>query len=153
MTLILPLRTTSGRLPLTAVSKKRRNPKDSQKPTSAQTLLKAVPHQNVAMEVTRRRNGSILAALPLRRPRYLVPPISWIMPYSSHRRVELDRLGTSVLEMCDGRRCVESIIEEFAADHKLSFREAQLSVTQFLRQLSQRGLVAIVGRNEDPNGK
>ena len=129
--------------------KKRQNPKGARKPASAQTLLKAVPHRNVAMELTHRRDGSTLAALPLRRPKYLVPPISWILPYSSHRRVNLDRLGAGVLDLCDGRRSVESIIEKFAADHKLSFREAQLSVTQFLKQLSQRGLVAIVGQDED----
>jgi hypothetical protein len=54
--------------------------------------------------------------------------------------------------MCDGRRTVEAIIEEFAADHKLSFREAQLSVTQFLRQLTQRGLIAVVGESKDDRG-
>jgi hypothetical protein len=40
---------------------------------------------------------------------------------------------------------VERIVESFAADHKLTFREAQLSVTQFLRMLTERGVVAIVG--------
>ena len=47
--------------------------------------------------------------------------------------------------MCDGKKPVESIIEKFAAMHKLSFREAQLAVTQFLRELLQRGVVVVVG--------
>ena len=41
------------------------------------------------------------------------------------------------------------MIERFAGDHKLSFREAQLSVSGFLRQLVQRGILVIVGMNKD----
>ena len=111
--------------------------------------LRAVPYRNEMMGVTRRSNGGLLASIPMKRPRFLVPPLSWILPYSTHRRVELDALGAEVLDLCDGKRDVERIIEEFAASHKLTFRESQLAVTQFLRQLTRRGLTAIVGRNED----
>jgi hypothetical protein len=96
------------------------------------------------MEVSPGPRGTMVS-VPVRRPSWLVPPISWILPFSSHRRVELDDLGLEVLNLCNGRNTVESIIEKFAADHKLSFREAQLSVTQFLRLLTERGLVAVVG--------
>ena len=58
-------------------------------------------------------------------------------------------MGAEVLDLCDGKRNVERIIEQFAGAHKLTFREAQLAVTQFLRQLTRRGLTAIVGLNED----
>jgi hypothetical protein len=110
--------------------------------------LRAVPHPNEAMTLTPHPNGAVVAAVPMKRPKYLVPPISWVLPFSPVRKVELDRLGASVLAMCDGRCTVEKIIEKFAAGHKLTFREAQLSVTQFLRQLTQRGLVVIVGLEE-----
>ena len=115
----------------------------------AEQLLAAVPHVNQAMELRRQASGSVLVVVPIRRPRWLVPPLSWILPFSSHRTVELDQAGAAVLHKCNGERTVERIIEEFAADHKLSFREAQLPVTQFLRQLTQRGLIAIVGWNQD----
>jgi hypothetical protein len=115
------------------------------KQVSTEDVLRAQVHRNRAMEVKDRRNGTCLVEVPLRRPRWMVPPISWVLPFSSRRRVELDALGTSVLKLCEGRRTVEEIIEKFAADHKLSFREAQLSVTRFLEMLSQRGIVAIVG--------
>ena len=109
-------------------------------------LLKAVPFPNEAMETDRRRDGTALVSVPMRRPKWLVPPISWLLPYSSHRRVELDKPGTQVLEMCDGKRTVEKIIEEFAAIHRLTFRESQLAVTQFLRMLTERGVIAVVVR-------
>lgn len=115
----------------------------------AKDFLRAVPYRNEAMKLTDRRGGAVLAEVPMRKPGWLVPPLSWIIPYSSHRRVELDAAGASVLELCDGRRTVEAVVEKFAADNKLSFREAQLAVMEFLKQLSQRGLIAIVGARED----
>ncbi len=115
----------------------------------AAKFLPAVPYVNQAMRIERRRNGTALVSIPMRKPRYLVPPLSWIIPFSSHRRVELDKVGLRVLDLCDGRRNIESVIDRFAAEHKLSFREAQLAVTQFMRQLVQRGMVAIVGMEGD----
>ncbi len=62
--------------------------------------------------------------------------------------MELEPVGASVLRMCDGKRTIEAIVEQFAASHRLSFREAQLPVTQFVRQLMHRGVVAVVGTDE-----
>jgi len=131
------------------------NPTDVQERTkgrrwSAQ-LLRAVPYRNGNMTLRARRDGGVLASVPLKRPKYLVPPLSWIIPFSSHRRCQLDRLGAKILQMCDGSRNIEQIIEAFADEHKLSFREAQLPVMQFLRQLTDRGIVAIVGFQKDAN--
>ena len=71
----------------------------------------------------------------------MVPPLSWLMPFSSHRRIELDAIGSTVLEVCDGKRTIERIIEEFARKETLTFREAQLAVTAFLRQLLERRMI------------
>jgi len=115
-------------------------------------FLRARPYKNETATVRPGRDGGALVEVPLNRPRWLVPPISWIVPYSTVRRVQLDGLGMAVLNMCSGSNTVENIIEKLAAANKLSFREAQLSVTQFLQQMTERGLVAIVG-SENEAGK
>jgi hypothetical protein len=118
---------------------------------SVDQFLRAKPLRNVSMKMERRGDGTTLVSIPLRRPGWMVPPLSWLLPFSSHRRIELDTVGSEVLEMCDGSRTVERIIEDFASKEKLSFREAQLSVTQFLQQMSHRGMIAIVGiQKESP---
>ena len=117
------------------------------RPTTDQ-ILRARPFHNEKAEVEHRGKSTMVVSVPLRRPWWLVPPISWVIPFSSKRRVELDALGVEVFDLCDGKHSVEHIIEIFAANHKLSFREAQLPVTQFLEQLTQRGLVAVVGFQE-----
>ena len=124
-------------------ARKKQTPK--RKKPAAGELLRGIPHRNNAMKLTQPTRRTTLVEVPLRRPKYLIPPFSWVLPFSSHRRVELDALGTDVLNLCDGARTVERIFEIFAQNHKLSFRESQLAVTKFLQMLSERGIVAIVG--------
>lgn len=108
-------------------------------------LLSAVPVHNSSVTQTDGPDGKLLVEVPLKRPGWLIPPISWVLPFSSHRRVELDAIGASVFNACNGEQTVEEIIEAFAEAHALDFREAQLPVTQFLRQMTQRGLIALAG--------
>jgi len=110
-------------------------------------FLGAVPHQNTAM-TTETTPGGAIVSVPVRRPGWLIPPISWLLRWSRYRKVELDRAGTETLDLVDGRRTVEEIVETFGRNHKLSFRESQVAVTQFLRQLVQRGIIVVVGMSD-----
>jgi len=116
-----------------------------------QELLKATPYRNERITVDERGDGTVMVCVPVRRPRYMVPPLSWLLPFSPERRIELDRLGGEVLNLCNGQTTVERIMKRFAGEHKLSFREAQVSVTEFLKMLTQRGIIVIIGR--DKGGK
>jgi len=52
-------------------------------------------------------------------------------------------LGTEVWELLDGGTRVRDVIRQFAARHSLHQREAELSVTRFLRELGKRGLIGL----------
>jgi hypothetical protein len=122
---------------------RRPQPKKAPKPAMpAGQLLAAVPCRNEAMKAETVGDG-LLVSIPVRRPGWMVPPISWVLPFSERRRVELDPAGRAVLDLCDGIRTVEEVIERFGEEHRLSFRESQLSVTRFLRELLQRGIIVL----------
>ena len=59
------------------------------------------------------------------------------------KKLQLDELGTAVWDMVDGQRSVRDIVAEFAATHRLERKEAEVSVTHFLRMLGQRGLIGM----------
>ena len=59
------------------------------------------------------------------------------------KKVQLDALGTSVWDLVDGKRSVRMIIQIFARTHRLENKEAEVSVTSFIRQLGQRGLLGL----------
>jgi len=92
---------------------------------SPEEPLRSVVYVNEAMEIVDLRGGGCRVTIPLRRPGWLVPPISWILPFSPHRRIELDALGTEILRL------------------------SELSIGTLLKHLAVRGLIAIVGKNKD----
>jgi hypothetical protein len=59
------------------------------------------------------------------------------------KKIQLDALGTSVWEQMDGKRSVREIIQEFVKKHQLHPKEAEVAVTQFLRNLGKRGLIGL----------
>lgn len=59
------------------------------------------------------------------------------------RKLQLDRLGSMVWQMVDGRKNVGTIVTEFAAASGFTMQEAELSVTAFFRQLGRRGLISL----------
>ena len=59
------------------------------------------------------------------------------------KKLQLDAMGTSVWDLVDGKRSVRMIVQIFAKDHRLENREAEVSVTSFIRQLGQRGLLGL----------
>ena len=106
-------------------------------------MLEATPLRNAAATVEPDGAGGLRIAIPAARPRWLVPPLSWILPVRRTRTVRLDRVGTRVWELCDGESTVESVVDAFAGAYNLTFHEARVAVTNYLRQLVRRGALAI----------
>lgn len=59
------------------------------------------------------------------------------------RKIQLDGLGVDVWSLLDGEKNVRTIIKEFAVRHTLNYKEAEISVTLFLRSLGEKGLIGI----------
>ena len=103
-----------------------------------------VQHQSVVVESL--ENGDLLLTYPVtvrpwldrllrRLGRGAQPPL--------RRKVQLDALGTQVWGWINGERSVDEIVRAFAETHQLPHREAELSVTAFLRMLGKRGLIGM----------
>ena len=67
---------------------------------------------------------------------------------SPTKRYRLDRLGTRVYGMIDGRKTYGELVDEFAAAEKLTFFESRALLGQFLQHLSRRGLVVAAMRRQ-----
>lgn len=113
--------------------------------------LLGVPVRNQAAGVVD-EGDTVRVSVALRRSRWLVPPISWIIKPRSDKTFGLDELGTEVWRLSDGKRTVEQIIDVFAERHRLTFHEARVSVTTYVKELMQRGLLVIAaeGPEEKP---
>ncbi|MFH1152774.1 MAG: PqqD family protein [Pseudomonadota bacterium] len=59
------------------------------------------------------------------------------------KRLQLDRLGSHVWSLIDGSRSVRTIVREFSIAWGLDTREAEVSVTQFLKSLGEKGIIGL----------
>lgn len=106
-------------------------------------MLEARPLRNAAARVEPQTGGGQCVYIKTARPRYVIPPLSWIVPFKPERTVVLDRLGAQIWQLCDGKKNVEAIVDEFAAMHRLTFHEARTAVTEYIGMLIKRGILAI----------
>src|ERR1043166_4890180 len=93
-------------------------------------------HEEVVLKVPRRedRVGRILHRL------FAAPP---------HKQVVLDEVGSDVWHLCTGENDVDAIVKALAKKYKLSRREVELSLSNYLRTLAQRGLIGLAKRAEE----
>ena len=104
------------------------------------------PVKNQEIIEGRSSDGMILLIYPI-QPR---PWISRLLkrfgvtpPARQTRKLELDELGGDVWRLLNGHRRVVEVIRAFAVAHRISEEEAEPAVTQFLRTLGNRGLIAM----------
>ncbi len=109
--------------------------------------LLGVPLRNEAAGVVE-EGDEIRVKVALKRPWWLLPPISWAVKPRSEKDMRLDALGAEVWRLCDGERTVERVIDEFAASYRLTFHESRAAVTTYLKQLVERGVLVIAEEGE-----
>jgi len=110
---------------------------------SWKNALPACPVHNLAADVRQDDEGKVRVTVKARRPWFLVPPVSWIVRPRLTRTLSLDRIGSRVWNLCDGRRTIENIADEFASVYRLTFHEARASVTGYITDLVRRGALVI----------
>ena len=106
--------------------------------------LTAMAVHNAAADVARDDKGHITVSVRKNRPWFLFWPITWIIKPCLKQNIVLDGLGTRLWELCDGRKDVEALVDEFASAYRLTFHESRVAVTSYIKQLVQRGAMALV---------
>jgi hypothetical protein len=126
------------------MSKKNKNDFEMNQIVSWKKMLQVKILKNSAADFKISNDGRIEVSVKKQKPKYFFPPISWIIrPRLKHTMI-LDNIGVKILEMSDGKQTVENIIDKFSEEYKLSFHEARVSVTEYIKQLVQRGILVIM---------
>jgi hypothetical protein len=108
--------------------------------------LGCIPVRNPQIAEQENDNGELCLTYQVRiRPWFqnIVQKITGRTDDIIKRKLQLDVLGSSVWRMIDGQRETREIIEDFQKNHKLNRREAEISVTSFLKELGKRGLIVL----------
>ena len=107
------------------------------------SMLDAVPCRNEAAEAAPDGASMVELAVKKKKPFFLVWPITLLIRPNLKKRVVLDKIGTEIWSMCDGALTVENIIDRFSKKYSLSFHESRVAVTDYIRSLVRRGILAM----------
>ena len=107
------------------------------------TALAIVPMRNPLVEWERREKTAILD-VPMRDDRLARLVKRMVRNVPSKRHIELDEVGASVWELCDGKRDINSLVDFISKSYKLTRREAEASVTAFLQTLAKKNLIGLM---------
>ena len=78
-----------------------------------------------------------------------VTPTRWAgvllrVPGGMKKTFELDELGKHVWDACDGKSSVRQIIRKLARRYNLNDREAEVATVEFLKTLTNKGLIGMI---------
>ncbi|MFA5858093.1 MAG: PqqD family protein [Elusimicrobiota bacterium] len=104
--------------------------------------LTAVPRKNGLITEDKRGEEEVVLKLPLKY-KGINSFFAWMFILPKNRIVALDPIGTVIWDACDGQRTVAGLIQIIVEKYKLSFKESELSIFEYVRNLVERGLVQL----------
>jgi hypothetical protein len=110
--------------------------------------LACVPVKNRHVREQRLESGETVVVYPITVRPWMGALARWIGTSGSPPRtakLQLDRLGSAVWALLDGRTSLQGIAAAFAESQRLERKEAEVAVAQFIRELGRRGLVGLRG--------
>lgn len=122
------------------------DPRAPEKRLKREQALQAIPAINRLVTESRLDSGEVVIAYPVAVRPWMAKMLKLLGREPEAlmtRKLQLDLLGTAVWDLIDGRRPVQDMIQRFANRYKLQAREAEVSVTQFLRELGRRGIIGM----------
>lgn len=120
--------------------------KSSSQPLTKKKALDFRPIKNPEISEKRLDTGEVMITYFIRvRPwmASLIRRLGKKQDNSFEKKIQLDELGTTVWDLIDGKSSVKQIIKEFAAKYRLHIKEAEVSVTGFIKTLGKRGLIGL----------
>ncbi|MGQ9729887.1 MAG: PqqD family protein [Candidatus Zipacnadales bacterium] len=110
---------------------------------SREHALEARPIRNPALKWEKLDNGEVQIILP-RRKDAVGKLLSTLFYIPETRPVNLDIVGAKIWQLADGEHTVADMVEALIEEHKLHRREAEVSLTEFLKMLGKRNMVAFI---------
>ncbi len=110
--------------------------------TALASQASAVPRLAERVEVHRTGTGALRLRGPELRRAAPMRAVAWLLRAPARTEVELDDIGAWVVERLDGRP-LDRLAGELAAHLRLTRREAEVALADFLVALRRRGLAEL----------
>lgn len=126
-------------------------------PVSRTDALKCRPVKHPRISEETLEAGVVLVSYPLRTRPWIARIARRLDPGPEKpviKKLQLDEMGSAAWRLIDGRRTVARIIREFRDVYQLHHKEAEVSVTLFIRELGKRGIIGLnPGTESEPESE
>ena len=116
-------------------------------PLDRRASLATRPVRNTRVKWADKPEG-ILLTITVRSPTQGTM-FSKLFPMPATREVQLDEMGSEVWRLCDGEHTTADLLEWMRTRYQFSYKEAELGITKYLKELVKRNLVVLVGLKEE----
>jgi hypothetical protein len=113
-------------------------------PLNFETQLKTIPYRNERVRITQPEDGTGALVVEAELAYHgMTKLLAGLLKAKTSKKYRLEGLARECYERIDGHRTVEQFVDEFMAEHKLTFFEARALIAQYLKSLMERGLIII----------
>lgn len=116
-------------------------------PLTREQALSARPVRNPSLKWRKNDDGEAIIVLP-RRADAMGKFLAWMFFVPETRPLVLDEVGTFVWHNCDGTSSIAELSEKLRQKYRLGRKEAELSLTEFLKMLAKRGMIGFLVPDE-----
>lgn len=108
--------------------------------------MQALPVRNPSLTWSENETGEAVIVLP-RRKDATGKFLGWAFFVPEAKPIALDEVGTFVWKLCDGEHSVVDIVTAMCKEYKLGRREVELSLNEYIKMLSKRGMLGVAVPN------
>lgn len=128
-----------------------RRKKDDKPALAREQLLVSRPVRNPYLKWERKEGGEVVISVPRDKSSRRSNVLSKIVSLPEDRQVQLDRVGAEVWLNCDGSNTFEQVMALLQEKHKLSRREAEVSLSLYTKKLMEKKFIALLVPGEKKN--
>lgn len=115
--------------------------RNKQPPLTREQVMGSRPLRNSLLTWETNEEGKVVITIP-RRQDWLGRIAAACFHVPKTRQLMLDdEVGSAVWQICDGEHTIAHIVDFLCKQYRLTRKEAEVSATEFLRQLGRRRLV------------
>jgi hypothetical protein len=104
-------------------------------------VLKSRPVKNPNVKFENK--GGEVSVILERRKTWWIAVLSKIFFIPRQKTLVLDKIGSGVVELCDGKKRVSDLIDHLVKVYKLSPYEAEVSLLTYMKMLVKRGIIGL----------
>jgi hypothetical protein len=127
-------------------NKKRASADEMSKPTSRKEALAFRPVRSKEVRESVQPSGLVQLSYPLTLKPWFGNWAQKLGQWDGRpmvKKLELDEMGCLAWSMIDGTNTVQQIADAFVREYGLHPKEAELSVTAFIKELGRRGIIGL----------